>query len=64
MTRQIEYQKRMRAQGRCRVCGKKANGAFCTKHALAHRTRSRNWRRKKAGIPLDAPVAKTRPRKY
>jgi hypothetical protein len=42
MSRQRKYQRRMRRDGRCVVCGDKAAGSYlCLKHLVAERERRR-----------------------
>jgi hypothetical protein len=42
MSRQRKYQRRMRRDGRCVVCGEKAAGSYlCLKHLVAERERRR-----------------------
>ena len=43
-TRQYEQQERLKAEGRCRVCGKPLfNANFCLKHAIIYRERQRKY---------------------
>jgi hypothetical protein len=62
ISRQLAYQRRMIAAGRCSKCGKPRNKSkvFCDKHLDANRSklrkRNRDRYRRAHGIPLDAPV--------
>jgi hypothetical protein len=62
ISRQLAYQRRMIAEGRCLTCGKPRNKSkvYCDEHAdfhrLKNRKRMRDRYRRLHGIPLDAPV--------
>ncbi len=55
------WQRRKQAAGLCRACGREplADNRFCAACREKSRTQARNYQRRKAGKPLDAPVAKT-----
>jgi hypothetical protein len=67
ISRQLAYQRRMIAEGRCSKCGKPRNKSkvFCDEHADANRPKNRKRCRDRYriahGIPLDAPVRGTVP---
>lgn len=57
VSRQLSWQRKMKALGRCEICGQKAiNGHLCSTHKEHHRVNARNLYRKKHGISLRAPV--------
>ncbi len=60
VSRQRLHQKKLIAEGRCFICGKKRKhyAAACDKHALEIRVAARRRRREKVGIPVDAPLSK------
>lgn len=62
-TRQRKWQIEKQNQGLCIICAKPADsGSVCSEHRDQRRTHSREYYRKKHGIPLDAPLS-TRGRK-
>jgi hypothetical protein len=58
VSRQREYQRRMVASGRCRLCGEPRNlyANFCDAHAEKSREQQRKYYRARRGIPLDMPL--------
>ncbi len=62
LSRQERYQKLHEATHLCRSCPCAAEGLYCDACRAQDRDRSRNRYRKLYGIPLDAPVKRTRPR--
>jgi predicted amidophosphoribosyltransferase len=66
ISRQLAYQRRMIAEGRCSKCGKPRNRSksLCDEHLDANRPknrkRCRDQYRRAHGIPLDAPVRASR----
>lgn len=66
-SRQLRWQRRKRAEGKCEVCGKpgarverdgkEVTMEFCSHHGDMNRTLARNRKRLAAGIPLDAPLS-------
>ena len=64
MSKQREWQRRMIAEGKCMSCAAPRNlyAAYCDDCMCKKRILVRNARRRKNGIPLDAPVKNTRPR--
>jgi hypothetical protein len=62
MHRQQTYQQEHEDKGLCRQCPCPAEGLFCTACRDKERTRARNRYRTKHGIPLNAPIRRTRPR--
>lgn len=61
--KQVRWQRKQMANGRCATCGEPADGMYCPKHRRIIRKKQRDRQRIKAGIPLDAPLSKRgRPR--
>ena len=60
MSRQREWQKEKRAQGKCPICGKKQKKGYvyCIRHYELRKIATRNLYRKKHNIPLDKPIVK------
>ncbi len=61
VSKQREWQRRMKAEGRCPICGTATEGYLCTHHATIERDRQRNLYRTRRGIPLDAPLYSRKP---
>ena len=64
ISRQLKWQRKKLAVGRCRQCGKKEEvGGFCWGCREKVRTRERNRYRERVGIPLGSALRKKgRPR--
>ena len=63
---QLKWQHEMKKQGRCTICGKQgAVGCCCKRCRLKRRAWALATQRRKAGIPMDAPLQKSgRPRYF
>lgn len=63
-SRQREWQKRKKAEGKCVVCGKirEHYAQHCDEHALAHRVLSRISKRRKVGAKPLAPLKNCGPK--
>ena len=63
MSRQLEWQQRMLADGKCRQCGKKPllTKHYCLECTTTIRQRQRTEYRRKHGLSLDSPTQKRRP---
>lgn len=63
LSRQRRYQIRNQQENKCVICGGKTlTRNLCKFHAEKSRAASRKRYRLKAGIPLDAPIKKTKDR--
>jgi len=54
-SKQIKYQRRMVEEGRCKICGKPRSDnskQFCDRHLRL----SREYARRRLGIPIDIPL--------
>lgn len=60
-SRQRAWQLRQKEKGLCMLCNSpKVSASYCQKHLEAARTRGRNAKRVKVGIPIDAPINRTK----
>lgn len=63
ISRQRRWQLRKLAAGQCSECGAKATSAgLCLPHLQRYRETARARYRTRHNIPLDRPVARTKPR--
>ena len=59
LSRQMKWQIESVKAGKCRLCAQpRIDKYHCERHAKIHKARCRNRYRKKAGIPLEAPIRK------